>query len=393
MSPRTTPTLDGRTSDQIVTQFATLAKSYVPEWNFTPADPDTGGVLAMVFANQMQQTIGRYNTVFERYHQEFVNMLGINLLPATPASGVVTMELLSSTVEGAHVPRGTKMISKETDIQGRALVFESVEDLYVTNANLSDVLEISQKHGRIRFHQGDLQRGNLIPDMEVPDLIPEAENYELFHFDANGVEENGLLICHSCICGDKDQTVALRFHGPQQQKIVRMLADESRFTIYRYNGELEPVDDVTVVDDALHFTAGGCTTVTMDDEEFGLIYIQAKSPIIESIYVTAVTMAVEGSKIVPEFLGSSEQSFVEEKVSVFGNQLDLYDEFYIGSESAFAKSGADIEVTFNLSFRERELGTSTDDIGFELKPIRKKPKNVIQSQQYKSCVNEVEIAY
>ena len=87
--------LDSRTKEDLYGDIAALAASYTPEWQFNTDDPDVGSTLAMIFAHQMSGNIRRLNQTVEKYHTEFANLLGISLLPAYPASGVVVAELVA----------------------------------------------------------------------------------------------------------------------------------------------------------------------------------------------------------------------------------------------------------------------------------------------------------
>jgi len=74
-----------RTAAGIEERIGELAASYAPEWHFDREDPDIGSVIAKLFAGQMEENIGHCNQVLDRYHREFVNFLGLSLLPAKPA--------------------------------------------------------------------------------------------------------------------------------------------------------------------------------------------------------------------------------------------------------------------------------------------------------------------
>ena len=67
--------IDGRTRRNILDQIRKLAASYVPEWQFDEENPDIGSVLALLYADQMQENLNRYNTILERYYVELMNML------------------------------------------------------------------------------------------------------------------------------------------------------------------------------------------------------------------------------------------------------------------------------------------------------------------------------
>ncbi|MBQ2830884.1 MAG: hypothetical protein IJF15_07730, partial [Oscillospiraceae bacterium] len=86
-------TLDPRTQTDLCRRVEELAASYTPEWRFDRDDPDIGSTLALIYASQMAENIRRMNQLPEKYHTEFVNMLGLTLKPAYPASGTVVVEL------------------------------------------------------------------------------------------------------------------------------------------------------------------------------------------------------------------------------------------------------------------------------------------------------------
>ena len=73
--------IDKRSREDLENRIEELASSYVPEWHFDRENPDIGSVIAKIFADQMAGNLQRYNQVLEKYHTEFVNMLGISLLP------------------------------------------------------------------------------------------------------------------------------------------------------------------------------------------------------------------------------------------------------------------------------------------------------------------------
>ena len=95
--------IDKRTAEDIRAQIAGLAGSYVPEWHFDTDNPDIGSTLSLLFADQMEYNIERYNQVLDNYHTEFVNMLDISLLRIVESreqksSGNATFANSSSTV-------------------------------------------------------------------------------------------------------------------------------------------------------------------------------------------------------------------------------------------------------------------------------------------------------
>ncbi|MEG1107971.1 MAG: hypothetical protein RSE97_03755, partial [Oscillospiraceae bacterium] len=81
--------LDPRDAKQLRERISELAAAYTPEWRFDTENPDVGTTLALIFTNQMADNIRRMNRLPQKYHTEFENILGVSLLPAYPASGIV----------------------------------------------------------------------------------------------------------------------------------------------------------------------------------------------------------------------------------------------------------------------------------------------------------------
>ena len=109
--------IDGRTRRNILDQIRKLAASYVPEWQFDEENPDIGSVLALLYADQMQENLNRYNTILERYYVELMNMLGISLKPAFPAHSVALIHMVKDTVPGMYLPKGTRLLGGQDDEQ------------------------------------------------------------------------------------------------------------------------------------------------------------------------------------------------------------------------------------------------------------------------------------
>ena len=77
--------LDERETADIRRQIARLAGAYTPEWHFDEKNPDIGSTLALLFAEQTEWNLGKFNRKLEQFRMDFVNMLGLSLIPVYPA--------------------------------------------------------------------------------------------------------------------------------------------------------------------------------------------------------------------------------------------------------------------------------------------------------------------
>lgn len=139
--------LDVRTKKDILDNIRMLASSYTPEWQFDEQDPDIGSVLALLFADQMQENIRRYNLTLERDYVELMNLFGISPRPASPARSIVRMDMVQNTVPGRMLPAGTKLLAEGEG--ERALIFETSHRIYVTQARLKYMFMASGVTGKI----------------------------------------------------------------------------------------------------------------------------------------------------------------------------------------------------------------------------------------------------
>ena len=148
------------------------------------------------------------NLVMEKYHTEFVNMLNLSLRPAYPASGVVVMNLIEGSVTGVQVPAGTRLIGQEDTEDARQIFFETVSDLYVTGAKLTDVFQASGTFGKLLPVRGCRPRQELPGTAAREEREAAAEEsleteqmpeIPLFDFDAQGIQRWALVLTHDTL--------------------------------------------------------------------------------------------------------------------------------------------------------------------------------------------------
>jgi hypothetical protein len=129
--PLVAPVLDDRTFDQIVAQAKLLIPRYAPTWT-NQSDTDPGITLMQLFAWMTEMVLYRLNQVPDLNYVKFLQLLGIELLPATPARADVTFKLTSSNVQTVIVPQGTQVAAAGSP----PVVFETDEALIALGANL-----------------------------------------------------------------------------------------------------------------------------------------------------------------------------------------------------------------------------------------------------------------
>ena len=137
------PLIDDRSYDSLLAEVRTRIARYTPEW--TPVwtdvnDNDPGVTMVQVFAWLAEMLTYRMSKVPELNYIKFLQLLGIELTPAAPATAEVTFPVKSSFAQPyTIVPERTQVTADSPD-GGPPLIFETVRALVALTANLAAVL-------------------------------------------------------------------------------------------------------------------------------------------------------------------------------------------------------------------------------------------------------------
>lgn len=135
------PVLDDRRYADIVAEIRTRIPRYTPEWR--PQwndlnDSDPGMILAQTFAWLSEMLLFRMERVPELQYLKFLQLIGIELLPAKPATAEITFTVAdSATTPTVPVPPRTQ-VSVAAD-EGEPIVFETERPLTAITAQLRAV--------------------------------------------------------------------------------------------------------------------------------------------------------------------------------------------------------------------------------------------------------------
>lgn len=129
--------LDKRDREEILCQIEKKALSYTPEWRFNREQPDLGSILALLYADLLEEGLSRYNQLPKFYKTAFFDMLGAEPRPAEASSGYMTFCLVDSDMPETVVPAKTRVEVKLSN--DKKCFYETLEDLYVTGSHVEAV--------------------------------------------------------------------------------------------------------------------------------------------------------------------------------------------------------------------------------------------------------------
>lgn len=394
--------IDKRSETDIEDRIEELAGSYVPEWHFDRENPDIGSVIGKIFARQMAGNIGRYNQVLDKYHTEFVNMLGISLLPAKPAAATVLMKLVQDTIPGIEVYKGTKLLA-ETDSDEEQMIFETTHNLYVTSASLDHIFMTQEREGKIIPLKGQFDSPEIVEqersDEEegfVPDeeQEPGLQKFRLFGSQEPGIQKNALLFYHSVVLDVENDNIYVRLTGsPRLMEKIR--ENRYRFLYYAEDG-LIPVEKTELLSDGetvLLQKEKKSAKVELDGNSYSLLVLNAEEPIEENCTLSQILASSSGRPVAAEVVNNGSNDFDPDSFEPFGDTLSLFQECYLGHNDYFGKAGAVIRLTFDVSYQEHRMLTNVREEDSELKIIKRKPRVIWVDAAADARAEEISFEY
>jgi hypothetical protein len=135
------PRIDSRNYKEILGELRHYAKFYVPEWDPNNED-DIGVALSKVFCHIMIDVIDRLNKRPHRNYIEFLNILGTKLSQGRAARANVIFSPPEGIKNKVLVKTGTRVLAPANEKHDE-IIFETTENLLVTNSKLVDVWSIS----------------------------------------------------------------------------------------------------------------------------------------------------------------------------------------------------------------------------------------------------------
>jgi hypothetical protein len=349
MTPQA-PLIDSRTQDDILTNVRTLAPFYTPEWN-APQDTGAGAALTEIFADLVDGLIQRLNQVPNNNLIAYLNMLGVQLLPAQAALVPLTFYLSAGATQSALIPARSQAAANPPG--GSPLVFETQAAILATPAVLQAVLGVVPE--TTGASSGDLILNNL-PEMTsgsptrlfdpLDEGVPNLQAHVLYLGDPD---------LFNLTSADSSVTLQLELNGP-----AALFVKNAVWSWSDVNGNWQ----------LFTFVSGDPSTgtVTLTKAE-GRAIQQVKVNGILSRWISATVRMPKGTgaadilltniaagpappaALIPDAAFANDiplplPATPNTPVLPFGTLPRQNDAFYIASQDAFSKSGASVTLSF-----------------------------------------------
>lgn len=375
--------IDSRNMEEIQTQMGELAAGYVPEWNFDIAKPDISSILAMVFAGQLENNIGRLNHMLDSYHRELVNLMEIAPGAPRPAKTTLVMDVKAEETKEQLMPKGSKFVT-ETD----GIVFETAFPVVLTPAKLKTIFMTSGIDGRLKAIKGSFKAPNYIAAKEREF---DESTFSLFQFSEEELDRQAVVLYHNSVFDTEGETIYCRIQGAPEL-LTKVETGEVRFLYYTEEGFL-PIENWKVLEDEILLVKEKPNKpVCIEGNSYSVFVLEAKKTQQERFTLATISFAAAGSPRNVEYVGNGINDFSVERFRLFGDTLSVGAECYIGLDRYFAKKNAKICLNFKTSVEEHYVGPPRQEEKPILKLIKRKPRTDL-SQVYHAYPQEITVEY
>ncbi|MFL6236324.1 MAG: hypothetical protein ACJ76N_24545, partial [Thermoanaerobaculia bacterium] len=178
MKPQARPVLDPRRAAEIAAGLFARRPGYLAAWRPAPQSPGDG--LARVWARYLEALLDRLNQAPEKNRLAFLDLAGIDRIPATAARAPVVFQLSKDTA-AQHLPAGTRVAAPPPPEGGGQIVFETERAGGLTPGRLVEVVSLWPGRDEYIDHGAAVAAGEPIRLFANARLAPTPHHLYLAH--------------------------------------------------------------------------------------------------------------------------------------------------------------------------------------------------------------------
>jgi uncharacterized phage protein gp47/JayE len=197
------PKIDYRKFSDLLKMLKELVPHYTPEWAASD-EKDSGVALLKIFSHIAESVVNRLNQVPRKNLVAFLDMLGIELLPAQSARVPLTFKLAKGTDKDILVPAGTQAATDKTE-EHEELPFETEKNLWAVISNLKEVISVDPFKDNIFVHTPNVisKEGEVLDEQSAFTVFSGEDQQEhslyLGHKDLFNIESTGEILIEATL--------------------------------------------------------------------------------------------------------------------------------------------------------------------------------------------------
>lgn len=344
--------------EEVVKQLKELAGAYVPEWKFEEENGDIGTALALVYGEMAASVRSRFEHIMEKKQIDFLNAAGAQLQPATPGRGYVSFGLPEDMEVETKVSAHTVLSAECKEAENGQITYETLDDLLVTPAKLSCIYEVSEQEDYI---------GKCYERTENRQV-----NTRLFQHSVPDMQKHELYLGHPevfDVSGETWFTVSFYSHTKLlvREDILKQLLDSRNAEIgYTTEEGFVPFEKKGLEQGKLLLQLGAgqpaFKQVKIGEQTNYWICIQVKQmKLLQYLSFDRVSVGAKENPVLPDMVIADGMEADLHSYLPFGERLSVFSEVYFISDKVLGKHGANIDLSFHLSFLSIPLETNTEE--------------------------------
>jgi uncharacterized phage protein gp47/JayE len=172
------PTLDARRAEAIVGQVLARRPGYLPGWQ--PHERGVDAALLWIFARYLEAILTRLNAAPAKNKLAFLDLLGIDRIPAQPARAPLVFRL-ADTAANTFAEAGTQVVAPPPPESSERIVFETERRIGLSTALLTQVVSLWPGRDAYIDHSATLQAGQPARLFRKRDLLDTPHYIYLAH--------------------------------------------------------------------------------------------------------------------------------------------------------------------------------------------------------------------
>lgn len=161
------PAIDSRRALQIVQQLLARRPGYLPEW--VPTEKGAGAALAWIHARYVEAVLQRLNQVPHKSKLAFLELLGIEMIPAQAARAPIVVRLAKDAAE-TRLPLGSQIAAPPPPEKTDQFVFETVQGIGLSPARLQRLVSLWPGRDQYIDHGAAFAEGKVVRPFLKSDL-------------------------------------------------------------------------------------------------------------------------------------------------------------------------------------------------------------------------------
>lgn len=341
-----------------------LAQAYVPDWRFDPKDPDVGSAAALLLEEMQADSEKRFSQVLRTHKIRYLNLFDrLYTTPVQAARSYVQFTPVPGAGQAVYVPRGTTLLADGEDA-GPALEFETTEGITASAASLDAIVAVQQREDRIvTLLDGGGAAGCTFT---VFDPEPPSEAHHL------------LTLTFPCTLQDLPAgPLGLRLSTADPADAcaaaARLAGEGVSFELEGPEGPLA-LESPRAEEDTLWFSwqppapqdprrAGAMPAQTV-------LRLRADGPM--GLTLSGAQLVFSRAQLPPAEVRCGGITQAPGRFYPFGSPLEVYAECGIECPAALDRPGADVTLSFNLSFETLEQTLPQAESQVDYRVIMKK---------------------